>query len=156
MSWSYFLSAFGLGTFKYLFAHSIAYGIIGATGTEVTFFNLFIPAYAGAFVSMLVFYFLSDFFMDRAKAKKAQALKDGEVLKVKKKFTKLNKALVKIKMKSGIYVFTFVAPLFLSIPIGSIVCAKFYGNEKKTFPLMVLSMAIYGVLLTAIFVLING
>ena len=64
--------------------------------------------------------------------------------------------MVKTKARFGIYAFTFIVPLLFSIPLGSILCAKFYGDKKKTYPLMVLNMAIYGVVMSIIVILING
>jgi hypothetical protein len=68
-------------------------------------------------------------------------------LPFKRKFTRVNKGLVKMKRGLGIYGVTLVAPLFLSIPIGSIVCAKFFGHDKRTFPLMLLFSGAYSFLM---------
>ena len=51
---------------------------------------------------------------------------------VLKPFTKGNKFIVRLKLKLGIYGISFYAPLFLSVPIGTIITAKFYGKEKKS------------------------
>jgi len=162
MNWAYFTSIFGISTIKYLFSHVLAIGALQNvyTDVEVNFINIFLPTFAGAFTCMLVFYFASDFFMDRAarkrKEKLALAIASGKPLKQKKKFTLLNKLMVKAKARFGIYALTFIAPLFFSIPLGSIICAKFYGDQKITFPLMTGFMALYGVVVTLIIVLING
>ena len=50
--------------------------------------------------------------------------------------------LIQLKQKLGMYGLCFWGPFFLSVPVGSIVVAKFYGKLKKTFPLIVLGMAI--------------
>lgn len=161
MNWSYFFSVFIIGAFKYLFSHGMAFGFTkGFDDVEVNFINIFIPTILGAIISMAFFYFLSDFLMERAAKKRHrlyhEALDKGIPFKVKKKFTKTNKFLVKIKSKLGVYAFTFLVPLFLSIPLGSILCAKFYGHKKKTYPLMVLNMSIYGLVMTLIILLTNG
>ncbi|MEO9532865.1 MAG: hypothetical protein ABJG68_15040 [Crocinitomicaceae bacterium] len=138
-----------MGTFKFLFAHWLTYAM-----AEPTFFDLlqiFISTTAGAWVTMTIFYWSSEFFMKRAAAKRDAARKlaiqNGTELKKKKTFTTMNKAIVWIKLKIGIYGITILAPLFLSIPIGSIVCAKFFGSQKKTFPLMLLNTGIYSFLM---------
>ena len=161
MNLSYFFSVFIMGTFKYLFSHWFAFGLtVGFDDVEPSFVSVFIPTISGAIVSMAFFYFLSDFLMEQAAKKRHkryhEALDSGIPIKVKKKFTKTNKFLVKIKSKLGIYAFTFLVPLFLSIPLGSVLCAKFYGHKKKTFPLMVLNMSIYGLIMTSIILLTNG
>lgn len=58
----------------------------------------------------------------------------------KKKFTKMNKFVVRLKRSIGMYGIAFWAPFFLSIPIGSIITAKFYGKKLITFPLVVLGI----------------
>jgi hypothetical protein len=137
----------------------MTYGAAALYDVQPTFLNLFFPTYIGAVLSMALFYFASDYFMDRAALKREVALKKAitsGVLVNKKKFTKLNKAMVWLKIKVGIYGITCIAPIFLSIPIGSIVCAKFYGNKKKTFPLMLVFTAAYAALMSEIIILING
>ena len=59
----------------------------------------------------------------RAVKKRLEQEKKGIPVKVKKKFTRINKLIVRIKLRIGIYGIAFWAPLFLSIPIGSAVVA---------------------------------
>jgi hypothetical protein len=156
-NWHWYLYGFGLGTFKYMPSQWFVYwSTLANTNTQLNFFELFLPTYLGALTSMAIFYFLSDYFMERARHKRAEQIKllkeQGIDVKPKKIFTRMNKFLVKIKKTFNIYIFTLIAPLFLSIPLGSIVCAKFYGHKKKTFPLMVLNMAIYGIVMSLIIV----
>ncbi len=161
MNWGYFSSIFGLSTIKYLFSHWAALGAASTvyTDVEVNFINIFGPTFAGAFSCMLVFYFASDFLMDRAARKRKEkirlAIEKGVEPKQKKKFTWLNKFLVKSKARFGIYALTFIAPLFFSIPLGAVICAKFYGDKKMTFPLMTFFLALYGLVMTGIILLIN-
>ena len=44
--------------------------------------------------------------------------------------------------------------VFLSIPIGSIISAKFFGKDNRTFPLIVLGIGINGLITTGIATLI--
>lgn len=153
MPFGMYAYGFGMGTFKYLFAQWImVVSYRGIGWYDYGFLDVFLPTYIGAIVAMTVFYWGSEYFMNRAAAKSSTAamlaMSKGEVYLPKKKFTRINKALVKIRQTLGIYPFTFLAPLFLSIPLGSIVCAKFFGHHKKTFPLMLFFTGIYGVLMT--------
>ena len=84
------------------------------------------------------------------------SIEKGIPFKNKKKFTKINKLIVKIKRSIGIIGISFYAPLLLSIPVGSIIVAKFYGNEKKTFPLIIVGIAVNGLITTGIAYLIAG
>jgi hypothetical protein len=56
--------------------------------------------------------------------------------------------IVQIKWKTGKIGTCFLAPLFLSVPVGSIIAAKFFGKLNETYPLIVLGMAINAAVLT--------
>jgi len=150
MNWGLILLGFGLGAFKFSIAHWMAYKSLGG-GLWESIPQVFVGVTAGAWLSMSVFFFSSAWFMRIAAAKRAAALEAslarGVSIKQKNKFTFFNKAIVWIKRNIGIYGIVFFAPLLLSIPIGSIICAKFYGNKKKTFPLMMMFSAVYSFLM---------
>lgn len=140
---------FGLGTFKFLIAHWTVYAV--ADTSDLILFEILFSVTAGALFSMSLFYFSSGFLMKKAKMKKLkaklEAAQSGKEIKAKKVFTRTNKTIVWIKRYVGIYGVTFLAPLFLSIPLGSIVCSKFYGNRRRTFPLMVIFISSYSTLM---------
>ena len=150
MNWGLISLGFGLGAFKFSIAHWTAYKSLGG-GLWESIPQVFVGVTAGAWLSMSIFFFSSAWFMRRAATKRAAALEaslvSGVPLKEKKKFTFFNKAIIWIKRNIGIYGIAFFAPLLLSIPIGSIICAKFYGNKKKTFPLMMMFSAAYSFLM---------
>ena len=150
MNWNLLIFAFGFGTFKFVFVHWTTYIAFGEPNFNILW-QIFVGTTLGAWVTMTVFYYMSEYFMKRARQKRLdkiqKALDSGVPLKTKKNFTRLNKLIVWIKQHIGIYGVTVLAPLFLSIPIGSIVCAKFYGRYKKTFPLMLLFTASYSALM---------
>lgn len=133
---------FLLSMIKFLFAP------FGGPAAELTFFETYVSCVAGAVLSATMFYFMSEFFMNKAQAKRVAQIKkaneQGKTLPFKKKFTKSNKFVVKMKRKLGIYGVAFYAPLFLSIPIGTIITAKFYGKEKKTYPMIILGIFLNG------------
>lgn len=158
MNWALISLGFFFGTFKFLFSHWTVYVAFPSVGFD-TVAEIFISTTTGAIFSMTIFYFLSDYMMDRAakkrKEKQQAILKSGAEFIAPKKFTRMNKFMVRLKMSFGIYGITFLAPLFLSIPLGSIVCAKFYGHHKKTYPLMVLFMTAYSFVMCGIIYLIH-
>ncbi len=139
---------FFLSMLKFLFAP------FGGPKVGMTFFETYFSCVSGAIVSAAIFYFMSEFFMIRAHKKKSlllkQSIESGVELPYKKKFTKMNKFVVRMKMKFGIFGIAMYAPLFLSVPLGSIVTAKFYGKEKKTFSIIVVGMFFNGLLTTGI------
>ncbi|OIQ31889.1 MAG: hypothetical protein BM555_05015 [Crocinitomix sp. MedPE-SWsnd] len=149
LNWGLISLGFGMGTFKFLFSHWLAYAAADPTFFDII--QIFIATTVGAWFSMSIFYWSSGILMRRAAKKREEKLKwaadNGIEVKKKKTFTRMNKTIVWIKMKIGIFGVTLIAPLFLSIPIGSIVCAKFFGDQKKTFPLMLLNTALYSALM---------
>jgi hypothetical protein len=150
---------FGLGTFKYIPAQWFLFAAISAVGVKFNFFEYFIPTYLGAVASMMVFYYSSSILVNKFN-QFVIAIIDfifkNNNFSFKRRFNKMNRLMIKIKWNMNIYLFTFVAPLFLSIPLGSIACAKFYGHQKKTFPLMLINMAVYGIIMGIIVQLVNG
>lgn len=148
MNWTGLTSVFLLGTVKFMVAP------LSGPPFKLSFLETYISACLGAMVGTAVFYYASEFFIKRAHKKKVEkhfvAEKMGVELVEKKKFTRMNRFIVKIKVKLGIIGISFWAPFFMSIPLGSIVVAKFYGKRKVTFPLMCIGILINGLATTAI------
>jgi len=152
MGFEHYSGFFFLSMLKFLFTP------FGGPGIGMTFFETYFSCVAGAVFSSTIFYFASEFFMKRTIQKKLlikkQAEEAGIELPLKKKFTKTNKFVVRMKMRFGIYGIAMYAPLFLSIPLGSIITAKFYGKEKKTFPIILFGIFFNGLLTTGLAYLI--
>jgi hypothetical protein len=148
MKWGVYALFFWVSTIKFMFAP------LGGPNARLTFIETYMSCVAGAIVSAAVFYFSSEFFMKRAQLKRQAAykaaLESGIVLRPKKKFTRMNKFIVRIKRRFGIIGVSMYAPFFLSVPIGSVIAAKFYGKDKRTFPLIVFGMFFNGALTTGI------
>jgi hypothetical protein len=140
MNWTGFWSIFFLATFKF------SVSTIPGPHLEMTFFETVLASFAGGAFCALVSYFASDlillFLKKRAHKKQAIMLEKGIEPKIKKKFTRMNKFIIRIKMKLGQVGICFYAPFFLSVPIGSMVVAKFYGKRWETFPLILLGLAV--------------
>ncbi|MES2800813.1 MAG: hypothetical protein V4638_12405 [Bacteroidota bacterium] len=147
MAWGSFITVFLLSTFKFMFAP-----FTGAI-LKLTFLETFLICAAGGTFGAAVFYFSAEYFMKRSKAKHQLtyelAIKNNLQWIPKKKFTKFNRFIIRLKRTFGIYGISFWAPFFLSVPIGSIITAKFYGKLKKTFPLIVLGMFINSLIMTS-------
>jgi hypothetical protein len=141
-----------LSTVKFLFAP------FGGPALKLSYFETYTSCIIGAIISASIFYFFAEYFLKRSsenKIKKELELKSkGLDIKKKKIFTRLNKSLIKIKHKFGIIGISFFAPLFFSIPAGTIVVAKFYGKKKSTYPFIVLGILINGLITTGISYLI--
>ena len=106
-------------------------------------------------VAATVFFFLaSNFLMERARRRKLTAVSTGKE-KVKRQFTWLNKNLIRVKHRFGVVGIAFFTPTLLSIPLGSIIMAKFFKHKKEALPALMLSVIGWGVLLTILSVQFN-
>ena len=154
MKWGILFSLFTLSTFKFMFAP------FGGPGLKLSFMETYLTCVSGATFSAAIFYFSAEYFLNRARRKRAafieKSLRTGKRIKVKKTFTRMNKLIVHIKTKLGIIGTCFWVPLFLSIPLGSIVTAKFYSRRRKTFPLIVVGIFLNALVTTTISYTIYG
>ncbi len=127
---------------------------LGGVAMKLNYFETYFSCVAGATFSASVFFFMSDFFIKRAERKRREKLVEmiAKALPMKKKkvFTFGNKLIIRIKKTFGIYGVCMWVPLFLSIPVGSIVAAKFYGKDKRAFPLVILGVLVNGLILTTL------
>lgn len=148
MKWAALSSVFIFSTIKFLFAP------FTGPGLKLTFIETYLAAVAGAIFCALIFYFSSEFFMIRARKKRHrlyhEALEKGIELKHKRKFTVVNKSIVKLKKRIGLYGIAIYAPFFLSIPLGCIITAKFYGKEKKTFFVILFGIVVNALITTGL------
>lgn len=129
--WITYLTAFGLGTFKFMFSQGAA-ALMG-----LNFFETFISTTLGAWASATLFYWLAEYFILRNRRKR---MRKAEKLRAKglapithRNFTRANKIIVKVKRSLGFFGVATLTPLFLSVPIGSIIVAKFYGRVRFSF-----------------------
>lgn len=145
MNWIAYSSVIGLATFKFMFAP------FAAIGQGLNFFEAVICSLIGAIISASIFYFSSDYFMGRAQKKRAEKeARSGQVQKMGKKKRAMNKLILKIKRSLGIYGICFFAPLFLSVPIGTIICAKFYRKQAQSIWLIYLGLIGNSLILTSL------
>jgi len=123
-------------------------GIPGAR-LGVPFFENVIACASGALLSAAFFFFLSEQVIAYQERRRNQLDKQGKN-NSKKKFTRVNKWVIRIKSTFGVVGLTFFAPLFLTVPFGAILCAKFFGDNKYTFPLIAMWIGINAIILNLI------
>lgn len=125
--------------------------LVGAPAIAVShsfWVGLLLNLLAGT-LGITTFYFLSDYFMDRAKAKRERKIANGTA-KPKRVFTRFNKFLVKTKLRLGLIGIAIITPTGISIPVGSIVMAKIYGDNKWAYPTLLISMTCWALLIGGI------
>lgn len=146
MNFGKYLAFTLLSTVKFLFAP------FGGPAAKLNFLETYISCTIGALISATIFYFLAEYFLERSHKKRVEKLiKDAKLgKKAPKKFTRTNKAIVKMKLSMGILGVTLFAPLFLSVPVGSLIVAKFFGNLKLTYPLLLITLCVDGLITTGL------
>lgn len=129
MNWGAYVGLFGIATIKFMFAS------IPGPSLKLNFIETYFSICTGAMVSSAFFFFSANYFMQRAQAKRLAKNKAlilaGQPIQQKKSMTRMNKFIVRMKRSIGVIGISFWAPFFLSIPIGSIVAAKFYACAKS-------------------------
>ena len=139
MIYGYYITLFGLSTFKFMYAP------IYGRGVGFSFWETCLVTFLGGAAMAIFSYFLAGYFIARAAKKRLhkrlEALYNNEVYIDPKKFTFTNKMIVKVKRTIGILGITFYVPFFLSVPLGTIVVAKFYANRRMTLPLILIGLA---------------
>ena len=110
----------------------------------LNFFEIAMSCFAGAYTSFNIFFWGSSYFFKRAAKKRETSLKK------KRNFTKLNRIIVKMRrLNLGFLLITFLCPMFLSVPIGTLIVVKFYRHDYKTFLVTSLFIGLWSIILTA-------
>lgn len=142
------LLGFGLGTVKFMFAAALMMASAQKIEVDLSYWEVVVTTFLGAWMSFNIFYFSAGFFMERARLKKLEKIKNGTI-KIKKQFSRTNKGVVKLKLSPfGYFGLVVVGPMVLSIPIGSIIIAKFYRRLKLTYWLETISLFFWANLFT--------
>ena len=77
-------------------------------------------------------------------------LRTGPV-KPKRKMTRTNRMIVKIKRHHmGIIVLALITPTLTSIPVGSVIAARFFRYDRWTVPLLFLGVLFWAFVLTTL------
>ncbi|MGB0405532.1 MAG: hypothetical protein ACPGDB_05035 [Fusobacterium sp.] len=129
MDWKAYLTVFLLGTTKFMAAP-----FTGINGFSLSFIETVVLVSLGGVIGTTIFYFLANTLLSSSKKKrivKIEKLK-AQGKSLPKVMTKTNKIIVKTKNMFGVWGLAFLTASILSIPIGSIICAKFYGHKKST------------------------
>lgn len=143
-----------LSTIKFLFTP------MGGPAAELTYFETFLSCLSGGLFSAAVFFYSASFFMKRNQIRRAVKQEKNRALglaeKSKRKFTRTNRSIISLKFKLGKLGICWLLPLFLSVPIGTIICAKFYKHHPDTFIYIVLGMSVNCAIITGLTYGVDG
>jgi len=147
MNWESYLIVFLTAATKFILSP-----FLSINGLGLSVFDTFITVSFGGVFSATVFYFLGNsliVFSQKKRLTKLHKLKtEGHPLP--KIMTNTNKTIIKIKHLFGIWGLAFLTVTTLSIPIGSIVCAKFYRHKKSTLFIIYLFILVISLILSFI------
>ncbi len=113
-------------TWKFAATFPIAIYVMGMSFTETLFYTNI-----GGILGTIISVYLSRFLIKLWNKYWPENLKFRR--KTKKIFTKRNRRFVKIKSKYGLIGIVILSPVILSIPIGSFLTVRYYGNRLKNF-----------------------
>lgn len=130
------LGLFLLSSVKFLFAPASAI----ALGYSLP--KTIIITFCGGSFGITIFYFLG------ASLSKWWA-KHKKKSNKKKVFTSTNRKIVHLKNKYGLIGLCLITPGIISIPVGSILAAKYFRNDKRTFSYLIASLFIWCIVLSS-------
>ena len=130
---------FALSMVKYPFSQGAALGM------GFSFLPSLLITTAGGCTGVLVFYRLSGALMEWAARRKAERRAKG--LSPKRVFTRTNRTIVRVKSAQGLSGLAFLTPILISIPLGSVLAAKYFRHDRRTLPVLLLSVCAWGLVL---------
>jgi hypothetical protein len=76
--------------------------------------------------------------------------------KPRKRFTKNNRRLVRLKTKYGLHGIVFLTPVLLSIPVGTFLVTKYYKQTILNYLYLLTSQIIWSLIYTFFYIKIKG
>ncbi|MES2630181.1 MAG: hypothetical protein V4616_14555 [Bacteroidota bacterium] len=143
MVWKIIL-VFLTSTVKFLFAPAAAIGI------GFSILQTILITSVGGVTGVVIFFYLSTGLQQRAFLRRKKLEAEG-LKKPKKKFTRANKTIVKIKRSLGLPGIAFLTLPFISIPVCVIITAKFFRHRNDALPFLISSILIWSVALTYLY-----
>lgn len=144
MNWYAYIIVFLMASTKFL-----ASPFIGINGFGLSVLHTIITIIAGGIFGTTVFYFLGNKLIQFSQKKRIAKIEKLKALgkPLPKIMTKTNKTIIRTKHLFGVWGLAFLTANILSIPIGAIICAKFYRHKKSTVLIIFLFVVINSVLL---------
>ncbi len=103
----------------------------------------------GGCIGVTVFFRGSGYILGHLEDKRSVAVEQGRKAG-RRSFTRTNKMIVKVKRNQGLSGLAALTPVLISIPIGTIIAAKYFRHDKRTLPVLFSSVLIWDVILSSI------
>ena len=134
-----------LSSVKFLLAPSAA--VAAGHG----FLKTIIITFSGGSCGILFFYYMGGWAVDKISCMiNGSKKQDSNSIQKKRIFTKKNKWIIKIKSKFGLAGLSIITPGIISIPVGSILAAKYFKKHPNTIAYLIISVFLWSVLLTSL------
>lgn len=127
-------SVFLLSSVKFLL------GVSAALAHGFSFWQFVLFTTSGGIAGVLFFYYFGSIFFSFLRKKGIMKNKS-----VKKIFSYKNRKIVKIKNTYGVIGIALLTPVLLSIPIGCLLCARYFATNKKTVYYLIASVYLWGI-----------
>jgi len=142
MNFLVYLSFAAFSTWKFMFTP------LAGPAAGLSFWETLLSCLIGAYISITLFYFASSYWMavgQKRNSEKSLGSTKRQLRKIKR-YRKIMQ--FKHRLKRPLVCWLF--PLFLSLPLGTIITAKFYRHKKSTFPLIVGGTTLNGFIITGL------
>jgi uncharacterized membrane protein len=103
----------------------------------------------GGLVGVLFFYYLSSGIMLLIGKVNSTMIRKSTPKK-KRVFTWKNKMIVKVKRDYGLIGLAAITPIFLSIPLGTFLAARFFHDQKKVLTYLAASVVVWSVIVSSV------
>lgn len=117
-----------------------------------SFWQTILIAVTGGWLGILSFYYAGQFIVSLYDQYVGRFLRTN---RQRKKFTRSARILVKVKNKYGLIGLALISPTIISIPVGCIIAAKYFSNDRKTVPVFFSSIVFWAFVLTGLTSLFN-
>lgn len=148
MNWGAYISIITLSCVKFMFSPALG------PAFDLHWVEAYIAAIIGGLFSTLAIYYLSGYLKrkhhEKTVAKRLKLIAEGKRHQLPKAFSKRNKTIIRLKNRIPVVPFCLWIPYFLSIPVGTIICSKFYGKRKIALPAMLAGVILNGFISTII------
>ena len=112
---------------------------------KMSFFETIIYTNIGAILGIVVFTLASKGIIKLVDYLKSKTVREKKPRKI---FTRRNRRIIIIKRKYGLPGIVVLTPVLLSIPIGTFLVTKYYGNNKRSYIYLVLGHFAWSVVYT--------
>lgn len=107
----------------------------------------------GGIIGVVFFYYLSAGIAFMFSKLMGIFIKKQKKSATKKKFTWKNKLIVRVKREYGLIGLAAITPIFLSIPLGTFLAARFFRDQKKVLTYLAASVLVWSVIVSSVVII---